>query len=274
MRYDFQCLTNDIPGSEGPIFDRLGRFFVVSPPTGRILRIDPISGEKQEHANTGGIPAGLQVDQYNRLIVADMKLGILIVSPDGQVGGLVRSYQDQPIRGCNDCALDGRENLYFTAPAGSNAQTRVGQVFCLLSDGQLRLLDDGFAFSNGIAVDATDHRLIVAETFTRSLWIYDLPVAGQVANRRLFARLPGDDSGGPDGMDYDQQGHLLVAHWKGSSIDMFDPDGTLIERIMLPFADPSNLHFGGTDGKDLYITDLGNGAVWKTRWKWAGLRTV
>jgi gluconolactonase len=270
MAYEFHQITTDVPGSEGPVFDRQGRFFVVSPSTGRVLQINPQTGEKREHANTGGIPAGLQVDQANHLWVADMKLGILTISPDGHIADAVRMFDHQPIRGCNDCAFDSLENLYFTAPAGSNAQTRVGQVYCRLNHGQVHLLDGGYAFSNGIAVDADDKRLIVAETFTRSLWAYDLPSAGKVANKRLFAHLPGDDIGGPDGMDFDSQGNLLVAHWQGASIDVFDPRGKLIERITLPFASPSNLHFGGPDGQDLYITDLGNGSVWKTRWRYPG----
>jgi len=143
-----------------------------------------------------------------------------------------------------------------------------------LNDGQVNLLDGGYAFSNDIAVDADNRRLIVDETFTRSQWVYDLPAAGNVENKRLFAHLPGDDPGGPDGMDFDIQGHLLVAHWKDSSIDVFDRDGALADRLMLPFTSPSNLHFGGPDGKDLYITDLGNGTVWKTRWVWTGLSTT
>ncbi|MCC6422683.1 MAG: SMP-30/gluconolactonase/LRE family protein [Phycisphaerales bacterium] len=270
MADEIKQIATDLPGSEGPIFDRTGRFFVVSPNTGRIVRIDPQTGEKHEHANTGGIPAGLQVDRANNLWVADMKLGILSVSPNGQITDGVRTFENKPIRGCNDCAFDSNENLYFTAPAGSNAKTHVGEVYCRLNNGNVNLLDGGYAFSNGIAVDAGDRRLIVAETFTKSLWAYDLPSPGQVANRRLFAHLPGDDEGGPDGMDFDSRGNLLVAHWKGSSIDIFDPQGKLLERLMLPFTSPSNLHFGGADKRDLYITDLGNGSVWKTRWRHPG----
>jgi len=267
MMHEFQKITTDVPGSEGPIFDRLGRFFVVAPPTGWILQIDLETGEHRQHANTGGIPAGLQVDLANNLWLADMKLGILKISPQGQISDAVRTHAGRPIRGCNDCAFDTQENLYFTAPAGSNAQTPIGQVFCRTNDDIVHLLDEGYAFSNGIAVRADDRLLIVAETFTKSLWAYDLPAPGQVANRRLFARLPGDDAGGPDGMDYDINGNLLVAHWRGSSVDVFDAGGKLLDRLMLPFESPSNVHFGGSDGRDLYITDLGNGAVWKTRWE-------
>ena len=274
MTYELIQVAADIPGSEGPVFDRKGRFFVVASPNGSVIEIDEAAGTTREHANTGGIPAGLQVDADNNLWVADMKLGILRVSPDGQVADAVRQFEGQPIRGCNDCAFDSKGNLYFTAPAGSNAENHVGELFCLTADGKVHRLDEGYAFCNGLAVDADDRTLIVAETFTKSLWAYDLDAPGTVSNKRLFAKLPGDDAGGPDGMDFDVEGNLLVAHWKGSSIDVFDPQGSAIERIETPFDRPSNVHFGGEDGKSIYITELSNGAVWRTTWRCAGQNVI
>jgi len=271
MSEQIKQIATDVPGCEGPIFDLTGRFFVVSPPAGQILQIDLDRGEAREHANTGGIPAGLQVDRENNLWVADMKLGILKLAPDGKVSDVVRTYKGKPIRGCNDCAFDSKGNLYFTAPAGSNKNTPVGEVYCREVDGNVHRLDNGYAFSNGIAVNADDRLLIVAETFTKSLWAYDILAPGKISNKRLFARLPGDDEGGPDGLDFDRDGYLLAAHWQGSSIDVFDANGGVSERIKLPFTNPSNIHFGGAEGNDLYITDLGNSSVWQMRWRGAGL---
>ena len=274
MNYDFIKIAGDIPGSEGPIFDRDGRLFVVAPNNGSILEVDEAAGTTREHANTGGVPAGLQVDAENHLWVADMKLGILRVAPDGTVADAVRRYDQAPIRGCNDCAFDGRGNLYFTAPAGSNAETRVGEVFCRTADGQVRRLDDGYAFSNGLAVDATDSTLIVAETYTKSLWAYDIDRPGVVSGKRLFATLPGDQRGGPDGLDFDAEGNLLAAHWGSGSIDVFDPHGQLSERIETPFEQPSNVHFGGADGRGLYITEHTHNALWRTKWRCAGQNVI
>ena len=271
--YDFATIATEIPGCEGPVFDLNDNFYVVSPPNGSILRIDTASGDKVEHANTGGIPAGLQVDRQNCLWVADMKKGVLKVEPDGQVVHVVKEYQGKPIRGCNDCAFDSNGNLFFTAPAGSNASNPVGEVYCLTGNGEVVLLDNGYAFSNGLAVSADDSVLIVAETHTKSLWAYDIIDTAKLQNKRLFAKLPGDDEGGPDGMDCDTQGNLLVAHWKGGSIDVFDPQGGLLERIALPLVSPSNLHFGGSDKQSLYITELSSGVVLQTRWKHPGQPT-
>jgi len=217
MQTEFFKIAEDLPGAEGPCFDTHARFAMVVPDRGLLVRVTE-SGQVTELANTGGIPAGLQCDHDDNLWVADMKLGILKVTPQGEVEAVVSQYEGHPMRGCNDCAFDSQGNLYCTAPAGSNAQTPVGEVYCLTSTGSMSWLDGGFQFCNGIAVSADDRTLIVAETMTRSLLAYDILAPGQVSNKRLWARMPHEQGLGPDGMDFDASGCLLVAHWGGSAI--------------------------------------------------------
>ena len=271
MSAAFERVADGIPGAEGPVFDRAGRFFCVEPFAGKILEILE-GGAKRAHANTGGVPAGLAVDARNHLWVADMTLGILRVAPDGAVEHVVSRIDGEPIRGCNDLVLDAEENVYCTAPAGSGAENPVGELYCrLASSRNIVRLDQGFAFCNGIALTADGSMLIVAETMTKTLWAYDVGAPGQVSNKRRWATLPGEHHGGPDGIDFDVAGNLLATNFGGGAIDVFDPAGRLIERVLTPFAKPSNLHFGGRDGCDLYVTEHTNDAVWRTRWRRPGL---
>jgi gluconolactonase len=270
MSAPMELVAKGINGAEGPAVDRRGRLFCVEPPTGKVFEVQT-GGTLREHADTSGIPAGLAVDPNDDIWVADMKLGILRIDSVGRVHDEVREFEGQPIRGCNDLSFDSRGNLYFTAPAGSNDQTRVGEVFCRLADGRAVRIDAGFAFCNGIAVTAEDETLIVAETFTKTLWAYDLDRAGTAKGKREFARLSGDHRGGPDGIDFDVEGNLLAANWGGGLIEVFDGSGKPIERMRTEFAQPSNLHFGGVDGRTLFITEHTNNAVWITQWKHPGL---
>jgi gluconolactonase len=270
MSPHFELIAKGISGAEGPVLDRQGRLLCVEPPTGKILQIQP-DGQLREHANTGGIPAGLQIDAADEIWVADMKLGILRVDRAGRVHDEVRQFEGQPIRGCNDLSFDSLGNLYFTAPAGSNDQARIGEVYCRLCSGEVKRVDGGFAFSNGIAVAQGDRKLLVAETFTKTIWQYDLAAPGKACNKRVFATLSGEHRGGPDGIDLDVAGNLLAANWGGSMIEAFDPAGRLIEQIRTEFAQPSNLHFGGADGRTLFVTEHTNNAIWKTTWLHAGL---
>jgi len=265
-----ELLVQGIRGAEGPVLDRSGRLFCVEPSMGRILHV--VEDKAIEYVQIDGTPAGLMVDELDRLWVADMKRGILLVSATQSVMPMVEQYDSRPIRGCNDLVFDRRGTLFFTAPAGSGPQRPDGEVFLRRADGNVARFDAGFCFCNGIAVSPDDRTLIVAETFTKRLYAYDLDANGTpVGSRRVFATLSGDHRGGPDGLDFDVEGNLLAANWGGCCIEVFRPNGTLECRIDLPFEKPSNLHFGGVDGMDIYITEHTHHAIWLARWHRPGL---
>jgi gluconolactonase len=265
MKPEFTFIAKGLDGAEGPVFDTQGRFYMVVPWEGRVVRVTD-DGTITDFANTGGIPAGLQCDKDDNLWLADMKLGILRISPAGAIEPVVSTFDGRPIRGCNDCSFDSQGNLYFTAPAGSDAQTPVGEVFCRKADGEVVRLDSGYRFCNGIAVTADDRGLIVAETRVQALWWFDVLAPGVVANRRLWAKLPGGPEGGPDGIDFDEAGNLLSTNIRNGALEVYAPDGTWLESIETPFASPSNLHFGGDDGRWVYVTEHTNNALWKFHW--------
>jgi len=259
---DFKCLIQGIDGAEGPCVSRDGRLFMVGPSEGRIIEVLP-DGDSFDLANTGGIPAGLQIDRNNDLWLADMKLGIFRIGMDGMIYPEVTSFEDEPIRGCNDCYFDSAGNLYWTAPAGSSGDKPIGEVYCRLTDGTVRRLDSGYAFSNGLAVTADDKTLIVAETFTKRLYAFDIVEPGVVTNKRIWAVLPGDKQGGPDGIDFDASGRLLATHFGSSAIEIFEPDGTHARSIELPFEQVTNVHWTGPDSTTIIITEMSNGGLWQ-----------
>jgi gluconolactonase len=67
-------------------------------------------------------------------------------------------------------------------------------------------------------------------------------------------------NGGPDGVKCDQAGNFYLTGVKEDNnpagqgtIMVFDPDGTLLGRIILPER-PVNCGFGGEDWQTLYMT--------------------
>lgn len=267
MSGTIQWLVTGVSGAEGPLVDQHGRIFMVEPGKGGVLEIHP-DGSKHDIARYDGVPAGLQLDRENNIWIADMKKGILkltIPQPEqlGELSHEVSTFEDKPIRGCNDCYFDTKGNLYFTAPAGSSGEKAEGELFCRKADGQVVKLDDGFMFCNGLAVTADDSTLIVAETFTKKLWAYDITKPGEVTHKRIWATLPGDHKGGPDGMDFDIQGNLLATNWGGFALEIYDPKGTHIGQIKTPFHAPSNVHFMGPDSKQIIITEHACQGMWQ-----------
>ncbi|CAL1528121.1 unnamed protein product [Lymnaea stagnalis] len=297
---DFVIIAKNILGAEGPVFDSNGNFYVVAPevekdskPAGQILKIDVTSGKVELFCepkvnNDGGIPAGCQADREGNLYVADMRLGILKVTSSGDFQQLATvDDKGQTMQGCNDCSMDYHGNLWVTAPAGEiapnpykrSSKEAFGSIYCLTSDKRVVHLDSGFRFPNGIAVihnkDGKAIKIIVAETPLRLLWSYDIQGPGLVTNKTAWARLPGKSHNGsfsgPDGMDFDEHGNLLVAHWGSGFIEVFSPDGgEPIKRIKCPFDKPSNIHFEpGTSF--VYVTEHTNNSLWKFQWEAKGM---
>ncbi|MEM6332288.1 MAG: SMP-30/gluconolactonase/LRE family protein [Planctomycetota bacterium] len=264
-------VVEGLEGAEGPVYDHLGRWFAVSS-AGLVVQVDPGTGVTREHVRTSGLPSGLQVDTDNHLWLIDAELGVLHVTPDGEATPECTAMDGEPLCGCNDAALDDAGNLYFTVPDGSSVDSPHGRVLCRLVSGELRTVAEGFAFCNGIAVSEDEKTLIVAETWTKRLMAFDLPEPGIATHRRVFAELPGDHSCGPDGIDFDAEGRLISTNYGNRELDVFDPDGRLMNRIALPFGCVSNLHLGGLDGRDLIVTEHETPGIWQGRWTAPGIR--
>jgi gluconolactonase len=262
---DLRCLAQGIAGAEGPLVTRSGEIFLVAPSDGEVVRVLP-GGGTEVFASTGGRPAGLQLDREGNIWVADMSRGILRVAPDGSLFEEATTFEDAPMRGCNDLIFDGDGNLYFTAPAGSNGRPggATGEIFFRSRDGQVSRIDAGFAFPNGIAVNAACNLLVFAETFTHRLIAYDLAAPGQVRNRREWAMLPcreGEKAGG-DGMDFDANGNLVVTNYSAGTLEVFSPSAEHLQTITLPFKKCSNVHFYSNVSPRLLVTEHENNALW------------
>ena len=260
----FRCIVRGIVGAEGPLTTHDGRIFIVAPSQGEVLRIHD-DGRSEVFANTGGKPAGLQLHRDGDIWVADMVKGILRITPQGTVIPEVSTFEGEAIRGCNDLIFDAHGNLYFTAPAGSNGAPggAVGEVFFRSIEGEVKRLGAGFAFPNGIAIDATDTLLVFAETFTHKLLAFDLKSPGDPLPVRTWATLPHtDEKAGGDGMDFDAAGNLVATAYSRGTLEIYDGSGSHLRTISLPFKRCSNVHFFNDNSGRLLITEHENNAVW------------
>ncbi|XP_063421626.1 diisopropyl-fluorophosphatase-like [Mytilus trossulus] len=292
----FIKITEGFPGAEGPVFDKCGNFYMVAPEvktdgnfTGQVIRIDLDTCKSTVICEPnidgfGGIPAGCQCDKNNMIWIADMRLGILSMNQSGQFNQLCKEDKDgNTMQGCNDCCFDYDGNLWVTAPAGKIAphpytrsnKEAFGSVYCVTNKHTVIKVDTGYLFSNGIAVqhslDGKPQKLIVAETRTQSLWVYNILGPGAVGNKTLWGKLPECPSvdgvpTGPDGMDFDEAGNLIVAHIRSGYLEVFGPEGGRPHtRIKCPFIKPSNLHFQpGTS--TVYVTEHEFDGLWKFQW--------
>ena len=184
------------------------------------------------------------------LIVAGDEGRLLRREPDGS---LVTHADLSPLdrHFWNDLVVDGRGNAYtnnigFDFPGG---KFRPGIVALATPDGAARQVADGLAFPNGMAVTPDNNTLIVAESYGERLTAFDIAADGSLANRRVWAELPG---GHPDGICLDAEGAVWYGDVPAKRCVRVREGGEVLQTIALDrgcFA----CALGGADGRTLFM---------------------
>lgn len=201
----------------------------------------------------GSIGNGIRFASGGRMLVADYKgHRILAVSKTGQVSTLVElPGAHQP----NDIALAPNGTIYASDPDWKNGS---GQIWRIDRNGTASILEDGMGTTNGIEVSPDGRRLYVGESVQRRIWIYDIGDDGALSGKRIFASFADH---GLDGMRCDRDGNLYVTRHGGGTVAIFAPDGSTRHEVRLKGRLPSNVAFGGRDGRTVYVTVQDRGAI-------------
>jgi len=98
----------------------------------------------------------------------------------------------------------------------------------------------------------------VNESEQRNVWAYDLSPEGEISNKRLFAKM---EDFGMDGMRCDMKGNLYITRHGKGTILILSPEGETIKEVKLKGTKPSNIAFGGPEGKTCYVTVQDRGYI-------------
>lgn len=266
-----ELLISGIEAPEGPAFDRDGNLYFVDWEASSIVKLTP-EGEASEFFNTGGIPAGLAFHPDGSLYVADEGEhihGVLRISADGKRSEIVvNEFDGRPLNGANDLVFDRNGVLYFSDPWGSDAENPIGGFYRLFPSGHLEQIDTGLAFPNGVALNAAETEVYLAETYRNRILRYPLNADGTIGPREHWADV--SPPPGADGMAFDAEGYLYVAHFNGQAVDIFDSTGKKISEIKIPGIKPTNVAFGGPDNQTLVITEVETHSLYHVRMDVAG----
>ncbi len=246
-------------GIEGPAVGPDGHLYLVSfgrdGTIGRVRAQVDGSGKAELFVElpAGSTGNGIRFTADGAMYVADYS-GHNILRIDAQ--GHVEVFAHEPrMHQPNDIALAPDGRLYASDPDWKNGS---GQLWRVDRDGSTHLLETGMGTTNGVEVSPDGKHLYVNESVQRNLWVYDLDDNGGVANKRLLLNFPDH---GLDGMRTDADGNLYIARYGAGTVAIVSPQGRPLREVRLKGEKPTNVAFGGKDGRTVYVTLQDRGAV-------------
>lgn len=252
-------------GIEGPAVDANGVLYAVNyEKTGTIGLVDH-NGTASLFVTLpkGSIANGIRFNSKGEMLVADyVKHTIFKINMDSKriTAFAHNNKMNQP----NDIAIADNDILFASDPDWKNSK---GQIWKIDQNGTFSLLETGMGTTNGIEVSPDNRKLYVNESVQRNVWAYDISPEGNISNKRLFIKF---DDFGMDGMRTDIKGNLYIArHGKGTVVKI-SPKGEILQEITLSGKLPSNLAFGGADGKSVFVTLQDNGNIERFKVEYSG----
>ena len=223
-------------GPEDVAIDSQGRFYS-GLNDGRIIRFQKNGSGPETFVNTGGRPLGLDFDQQDNLLVADCFLGLLRITPDGQIEILSTESDGVPYGMLDDVEVGNDGIIYYSDATSKFSYTDMTlDILEHTANGRLlsynpinqksQVLLSGLYFANGVAVSPDQSFVLVNETGRYQIQRYWLKGKKKGTAEIFLQNLPGY----PDGISSNDQGIFWLSFYRFRE--------NYIDKYLLP--DPKN----------------------------------
>jgi gluconolactonase len=184
----------------------------------------------------GTLPNGLAFTRNGDIVISNFGTDRLeVMTRDGETRILVDTIDGEPIGKVNFVLRDSLDRLWLTISTRTKnwmqamSPSIVDGFIALYENGRLRIVADGFHFTNEIRLDAREEWLYVAETCARRVTRLRVLEDGSLVDREVFG--PSDHGAFSDGIAFDVYGNLWGTHVMTDRIFAITPEGDL--RIIL-----------------------------------------
>ena len=239
------------PGIEGPACDRSGAVFAVNyARQGTVGRVAP-EGTAAVFLTLPGtsVGNGIRFAADGTMFIADyVNHNVFRVAPGGREPTVFA--HDPRMNQPNDLAIAADGTLYASDP---DWKAGTGQLWRIDPDGTTTRLADGMGTTNGIDVSPDGKTLYVNESVQRNVFAFPIRVDRTLGEKRLLRRFPDH---GFDGMRCDAAGNLHITRYGKGTVVTLTPTGEIVRDVDVLGAKPSNICFGGPDGRTVYVTEV------------------
>ncbi|MFT3778544.1 MAG: SMP-30/gluconolactonase/LRE family protein [Ottowia sp.] len=195
---------------------------------------------------TGTLPNGLAFAANGDILISNFGTDLLeIMTRDGQTRTLYDRIDGQPIGKVNFVLRDSRQRIWLTVSTRVNpwtaaAASRVCDGYIAVIDERgIRVVADGFYFTNEVRLDAKEEWLYIVETtgphITRMRLDESRADGVRLTDREVFG--PSHLGGSPDGIAFDSFGNLWCTLIMVDQLIALTPEGD--KRLLLDDGDPA-----------------------------------
>lgn len=238
-------------GIEGPACDKAGNVFAVNFAKQQTIGKVTPDGKASVYVTLPGKSTGngIVFDKAGAMYIADY-VGHNVLKVDPKTLAITVHAHNKDMNQPNDLAIAGDGTLYASDPNWGN---NTGQLWRIDLNGKTELLADKMGTTNGIDVSPDGKTLYVNESVQKNIWAFTIDKDKKLTDKRLLKKFPDH---GFDGMRVDVDGNLYVTRYGKGTVAVVSPKGEVIREIDVLGARPSNICFGGPDGKTCYVTEV------------------
>ena len=236
-------------GIEGPAVDANGNLYAVNFQEEGTIGIVYENGEAELFTELPGksVGNGIRFDKNGDMYIADYVGHNVLRIEKGSKAPKVWAHHPEMSQP-NDLAIAPNGMIYLSDPDWSSG---TGMLWMVDASKEIILLEDGKGTTNGIEVSPDGKHLYVGESAQRKIWRYDIGPDARLTNKMLFLSF---DEYGLDGMRCDMAGNLYITRYDKGKVAIASPDKKIIKEIRLKGKKPSNITFGGPNGKTCFVT--------------------
>ncbi len=195
------------------------------------------AADPHERFMKGTLPNGLAFARNGDFIIANFGTDALeIMDRKGRSRVLHDHIDGRPIGKVNFVLRDSRDRLWLTVSTRVNpwvdaVRPGLADGFVALADGKgLRIVAEGFAFTNEIRLDAREEWLYIVETTGKRVSRMRVAADGALSGREVFG--PANlGTGFPDGIAFDAFGNLWCTMVMADRLIAITPEGEVLELL-------------------------------------------